>query len=174
MKRIAAFFALLALATGANPTPVLRSLQGEMRTASIDIGAPLRVVWSRLTDIDALARVRGFECGESPGKPERAGDGVQVLFRNTVGTLMVLTLVPADELRLAWEPDDGGAMSHERWVLEPSGSGTRVTFEERLAVSAPRDGRLRPEAARTRMERDAAFSESLTILKVLCETRRPS
>lgn len=170
----AMILATAALGAVTSTTVASRPMDGHLISGSVQIATPPRVVWARLTEMRSLARIRGFALGEAPGKLTRVGDGAQVLFRDAVGTLVVLTLLPEKELRLAWEPDDAASMSHERWVLEPTDSGTRVTAEERHAVPGSRPARNTGREARGRAEREAALVESLTLLRVICETDRAS
>jgi len=164
MKRtLTAVFLFLPMLALASET-VIKRVSAQEFTHTLLVNAPPQRVWSTLTDPAQLMKVFRWEL-RSPGTLQDVGDWVTAKIEADRGVLIVSNVKQENELRLAWEPDNGSFICQLRFLLQPEGRGTRLTYMMRYSESAPQ-----PPSFTARQARDS--QNAMARLKTTLETSR--
>jgi hypothetical protein len=139
-----------------------KKLTGQGFTGEITVNASPQAVWAVLTDLQKFSGVMGLEYKGAARKMEKVGDNAAVKYGGDPGTWILVYAKPGNELRYAWEPDNGTYLCQERWLLAPAGKGTKVSYEDRYTESGP-------QTAEAIAEQIKSYNQALARLKSVCE-----
>jgi len=139
-----------------------KKLTGQDFTGEVMINASPQTIWAVLTDLQKFSGVMGIEYKGVAKKMEKVGDNAPVKFAGDTGSWILTFVKPGSELRYSWEPDNASYLCQERWLLTPSGKGTKVWYEDRYTESGP-------QTAEAIAEQIKSYNQALARLKTLCE-----
>lgn len=164
MNRLILFIVTILAGTGVFAQVNNTKLTGQSFKGEVIVDASPKVVWAVITDIQKLSDIENFEYQGTPKKLTKVGDSVPMEVFGDKGTFVLTYAEPNEELRYTWEPENASYLCQERWVLSPSGNGTKIIFEDRYTESGPQTEE--DIAAQVKL-----YNEALTKLKAFTESQ---
>ena len=163
MKRFVLFASLLSSVALAAPAGVTHQKLGAERfSGAVVVAAAPDKVLAVASDAAVLGAAVGFTGGK--GLLAKAGDSVLATrFDGDVGNLVVV-LKKANELRIAFDPDNGSYICQLRVMVAPEGSGTKLSLEERYTESGA-------QAETDLVKQDKGYDDALAKLKAAAEKK---
>jgi hypothetical protein len=112
-------------------------LGGRIYSTSVQVKNDVKSVYKKLLDCKSLCgmlQAKEISCSAALGKVGAAG---KMEVMGDKGTMITSYLDPNKEIRFAWEPDNGSYLCQIRFILEPAGTGTKISFTDRFTESSP-------------------------------------
>jgi uncharacterized protein YndB with AHSA1/START domain len=104
-------------------------------SATVEIAAPPEKVWKALTDAAGFGGFLKMDYKGGDKKLEKVGDHAMYKVWGDDADVVVSVAKPNQELRIALEPANASYICACRFVITPSGKGSKLMYMERYSES---------------------------------------
>jgi len=134
---IAILFTVCAIA---NAQITSNDISAKHYTGEVTIQAAPQAVFGMITNCEKhCALMGGKHISGSTTYSKVGSTSYTEIDGGDKGTEVVTYFKPSKEIRISFEPDNGTYLCGEKWVLTPSGNGTKVHYDETYTMSGPMD-----------------------------------
>jgi len=127
---IATLFLLLACTSSAsNGGDVKNSkLNAESFHGQVEIDASTQDIWKVVSNAKSLCALLNYELMSGATDFQKPGDYIRAKSWGDASTMIPTMVVPNEELRFGFDPDNASYFCNQRWVLTPKGKKVVVQF----------------------------------------------